>query len=330
MKKELTLTMAIAGALLGASMAQESEIDLEARKRTIPIIEGRIKERTAQIAEIGNDILQLHKRVDERLGRMVGHLAAVKDSVQSGFNVGNVKIEMIKGLEKAIEDFQTRRLALERGLREGKSGIPPSIIEHEIHHFDEHVEMHIEQMLELSKSFTKDKDVQRYVSVTGSNSGGYWDGIETNDEWRQNLKDRSTDKKQRAEVKAALEKSIVRCESLISGLRHDLENKNLSVIEQGVLKSELDTHLTMLNRRRSQVDELLVAEEPDTTAVGHEAAKNLGEAVSDLMGDLQRDIQMITLKHSQLSAEQDRLFRLRENLEARKKWLENYEKKGGK
>lgn len=329
-KKMIILTMVLAGIQIGALMAQETKIDIEARKRTIPIIEERIKERQAQIGEIGNDILQLHKRVDERLGRMVDRLAGVKDSIRSGFNVGNVKIDLIEGLEKAIELFQARRLALERGMREGKSGIPQQIIENEIRHFDEHVEMHIEQMLKLSKSFTQDKDVQRYVSVTGSNAGGYWDGIETSDEWRQNLKDRSMDRKQRAEVKGALEKSIARCESLISGLRNDLENKNLSVVDRGVIKSELDTHLSMLNRRRAQVEELLVVEKPDTTEVSHEAAKNLEEAVGDLMGDVQRDLQTLSLKHSQLSGEQSKLFKLMDNLQARKKWLEEYAKKGEK
>lgn len=329
-KKTIFLTLGLAGAQVGALMAQEPEIDLEARKRTIPIIEQRVAERYAQISQLGSDILELHKRVDEKLGRMVERLAAVKDSVQSGFNVGNVKIEVIEALKVAAEAFQARRLALEKGLREGRSGIPEEILKNEIHHFDEHVEMHIEQMLKLSKSFTQDENVQRYVSVTGGDGGSYWDGIEVSDEWRQSQKDRSLNRKQREEVESALEDSIDRCKALIAQLKSELKKPGLSEIEQGLIKSEIDTHSQMLQKREMQMEELLVVKKPDTMEMSRDAADSLEEAVGELVDDIQRDVRTISLKHSQLSAEQAKLFALKANLEARKKWLEEYEAGGGR
>lgn len=317
------------------AMAQEEKIDLEARKQSIPVIEERISQRTAQIAEIGSEILQLHKHMDEKLGRMVDRLSAVKDSVKTGHNIGKIKMEIIDGLQKAVEAFQSRRLALERGLLEAKSGIPPEIIKNEIGHFDHHVEMHIEQMLKISKSFTQDENVKRYESVSGGGSygSGYgWIGprIKVSDTWRQNQKDRAMDKKQRDDVIGALKKSIAGCESRISVLRKELEDKGLSEIDRGVIQSDLDSHLAMLQTRRTQVEELLVVEKPETTEISRDAATELEEAVGDLMDDVQRDLQMISLKHAQLSGEQSKLFKLKANLEARKKWLEEHEKKGGK
>lgn len=323
--------LAITGGSTWPSMAQEEKIDLEARKRSIPIIEERISQRNAQIAEIGNEILQLHKRMDEKLGRMVDRLAAVKDSVRSAHSVGKVKMEIIDGLQKAVEAFQARRLALERGLLEGKSGIPQEVIKNEIGHFDHHVEMHIDQMLKISKSFTQDENVKRYESASeeGSYRSGHgWFGppIKISDKWRQNQKDRAMDKKQREEVISALKKSIAGCESRIRDLRKDLEDKSLSEIDRGVTQSDLDSHLSMLQARQMQVEELLVVEKPDTTEISRDAATELEEAVGDLMNDVQRDLQTIILKHSQLSGEQSKLFKLKDNLDARKKWLEEYEK----
>lgn len=323
------LIMAIAGGSTWPSVAQEEKIDLEARKRSIPIIEERISQRNAQIAEIGSEILQLHKRMDEKLGRMVDRLAAVKDSVKSAHSVGRVKMEIIEGLQKAVEAFQARRLALERGLLEGKSGIPKEVIKNEIGHFDHHVEMHIEQMLKISKSFTQDENVKRYESrIEGGSYASGWSRplIKVSDKWRQNQKDRTMDKKQREEVITALKKSIAGCESRIKDLRGDLEDKSLSESDKEVIQSDLDSHLSMLQTRQAQVEDLLVVEKPDTTEISRDAAAELEEAVDDLMSDVQRDLQTIILKHSQLSGEQSKLFKLKENLDARKKWLEEYEK----
>lgn len=323
------LIMAIAGGSTWPSEAQEEKIDLEARKRSIPIIEERISQRNAQIAEIGSEILQLHKRMDEKLGRMVDRLAAVKDSVKSAHSVGRVKMEIIEGLQKAVEAFQARRLALERGLLEGKSGIPKEVIKNEIGHFDHHVEMHIEQMLKISKSFTQDENVKRYESrIEGGSYASGWSRplIKVSDKWRQNQKDRTMDKKQREEVITALKKSIAGCESRIKDLRGDLEDKSLSESDKEVIQSDLDSHLSMLQTRQAQVEDLLVVEKPDTTEISRDAAAELEEAVDDLMSDVQRDLQTIILKHSQLSGEQSKLFKLKENLDARKKWLEEYEK----
>lgn len=335
MKKITLLTLAIAGASMGASLAQEAKIDLEARKRSIPVIEARLRIRNLQIAEIGKDILEIHKRMDEKLSRMVDRLAAVKDSARSGQRVGKMKMETIEGLEKAIEAFRAKRMALSLELQGGKPGIPQDVIKNEIGHLDEHMEMHIDQMLKLSKSFTQDENVKKYESLSsdggrgyGSDYGGGWysDPIEISDDWRQNLRDRYMDKKQRDEVKAALEKSIGRCDLRIRNLSTELERNDLSEIDRKVIQSELDAHRSMLQRRQNQVEDLLVVGKPDTTELSRDAANDLAEVVSDLLADIERDVQMLSLKHTQLNDEELKASRLKENLVARKKWLEEYEK----
>lgn len=342
MKRIILLTMAIASAPMGAFLAQEAKIDLEARERSIPIIEGRLRARNAQIAEIGNDILEIHKRMDDKLGRMVDRLAALKDSVRTSHRVGNLKMEIIDGLQEALDAFRSKRLALSRDLEERRSGIPPEVINNEIRHIDTQTEMHIEQMLKLSKSFTQDKNVKKYESVSadgsrGGNGGGgygygygidwYSDPIEISGDWQQNLHDRYMDKKQRDDVKGALDKSIDRCNSRIRSLSKDLEDKNLSEIDRKVIQSELDTHLSMLQRRQRQVEDLLVVENPDTKEITRDAADDLAGAVGDLMKDVDRDVRMLSFKHTQLHDEESIAFKLKENLDARKKWLEEYKEK---
>ena len=332
MKKTILLTIAFAGALTSASFSQEKEIDLEARKASIPIVEARVKERYARIEEIGNDIVRLHERIDGQLGSMVERLAAIRDSAKSGYRVSKVKMELMAGLEGAVEAFRKQRSAVELGLRTGKSGVPREIAGEEIGHLDSHVEKHIAQMLEISKSFTQDENVEKYEEAGGGGyydygTGWYEDSLGISDEWRQNRRDQTMDKKQKAEVFDALDNSIERCEQLVAARGEDLKNESLSSFEREVLQSELDAHRSMLGKRKMQKNELVIVDDPTgTTEISRDAAMLLEDSISELLDDVQRDLRMVVLKHTQLNREQAKVAALKENLEARKKWLEDYEK----
>jgi len=310
--------------------AQEPTIDLKARKATIPVIEKRIEERKAQILEITNDILKVHQRLDEKLNRLVKRLSGIKDSAKSGYRVGKLKMEAIATLKETVETFQQRRAALARELKVGRTGIPKNQVADEIEHFDEHTEMHFKQMLELSKSFTQDENVEKYKSTGGT---GYYDGgigwyeesVEISDEWRQNRRDRIMDKKQRADVLGAMKKSIARCESRVGTMKSYLKDTKLTEADRGVMKEELDVHVAMLKTRRQQMDELLVVGKPETVEVNRNVARDLEEALGDLIEDMQRDLRVIILKHGELNREQLKLSKVQSNLDARKKWLEKYE-----
>ncbi|MEP2775409.1 MAG: hypothetical protein ABJQ29_01620 [Luteolibacter sp.] len=332
MKKTILLTIAFAGALTSASFSQEKEIDLEARKASIPIVEARVKERYKRIEEIGSDIVRLHGRIDDQLGRMVERLSAIRDSAKSGYRVSKAKMELMAGLEGAVEAFRKQRSAVELGLRTGKSGVPREIAGEEIGHLDSHVEKHIAQMLEISKSFTQDENVEKYEEAGGGGyydygTGWYEDSLGISDEWRQNRRDQTMDKKQKAEVFDALDNSIERCEQLVAARREDLKKESLSSFEREVIQSELDAHLSMLRKREMQKDELVIVDEPtETTEISRDAARLLESSVSELLEDVQGDLRMVVVKHTQLNREQAKVAALKENLEARKKWLEDYEK----
>lgn len=323
--------MALVTISLGADEAQETPINLEARKATIPVIEKRVTERETQVVEIANDILKLHQRLDEKLGRMVVLLSGIKDSARSGYRVGKLKMEAIEQLQKTVETFRSKRAALVAELRAGKSGLSPEMVDAEVDHLDSHVEKHIAEMLELSKSFTQDENIEKYETVGG---GGYYDSgydwygesVEISDEWRQNRRDRNMDKKQRDEVIGALKESIGHCEGRISNLRNALKKTGVAGAERGVIQQELDSHLGMLETRRRQMDGLLVVDKPETVEVSRDVARDLEEAVGDQVDDLQRDLRLIVLKHSQLNREQSKLQALKENLKARKTWITEYEK----
>jgi hypothetical protein len=267
---------------------------------------------------------------------MVERLASIRDSAKSGYRVSKAKMELMAGLEEAVETFRKQRSAVELGLRTGKSGVLREIAGEEIGHLDSHVEKHIGQLLEISKSFTQDENVEKYERSGGSGyynygTGWYEDSLGISAEWQQNRRDRTMDKKQKAEVFEALDNSIERCERLVAARREDLKKGSLSSFEREVIQSELDAHLSMLQKRKMQKDELVIVDDPTgTTEISRDAARLLENSISELLDDVQGDLRMVVLKHTQLNREQARVAALKENLEARKKWLEDYENKNAK
>ena len=313
---------------LSFTSAFADQHDLEARKASIPVLENHIRERESQRTELANDVLGLHARIDAKLNRTVQRFTGIKDSAKSGYRISKAKLELIDGLQKAVEAYQSRRNDVFQKIRRADSPIPKKVRIGEVEHFDHHIEQHIEQMLKISKSFTQDEDVEKYELDSGGGTyDGFWgwESSRISDEYRQNRRDRIMDGKQRDEVTKALKNSANRCESLISGLREELKSKKLPAADRELIQDELKKHSAMRENRQQQLEDLLVIRQPETTAVNRDTAEELTESLEDLVADVQRDLQMIFLKHSQLEQENTKLYRLKRNLEARKQWLKEHD-----
>ncbi|NIP95349.1 MAG: hypothetical protein GWO24_18655, partial [Akkermansiaceae bacterium] len=332
--KLLYPTLAVSVLSVGMSLAQEEkeekEIDLEARKASIPIIEGHIEDRQERMAEIANDIMALDRRLEAKLQKVVNRLASIKDSTKSGYRVSQIKMDAMEGLRKTAENYQSKRAALITEIREGRTGIPKEVLESDAKIFDQHIEKRVEQILQLSKSFTQDASVKKYEQVEGSSyydGWGWGDASRISDEYRQNRRDRTMNKKQRNEMITALKKSIERHESLIAGFKDSLENRRMSEADRELMRSEMNRHIRILDTRQGQLEELIIVPQPATAPLTRDAAMDLQDALKDAASDMRRDFETIFVKYADLNRERSKVFKLKRNLEARKKWIAEYEAK---
>ena len=326
------LTLALAATTMAAGFspaeeAKEEKIDLAARQASLPIIEEHIKEREERQAEIIADMKRLDGRVESKIDRIVGKLASVKDSTQSGYRMSQVKMHAIEGLKKTIETYQTKRASLITEAREGRTGIPVEVLEEDEKVFKERIEKRVAQILEISKSFTQEKDVEKYRKVAG---GGYnswrgWHGDveEISPEYRQNRRDRTMDKKQRAEVVGALEKAIERRKARISDLKVFL-GREMSKTDRSLLEWELKEAEEILGVREEQYREMLEVSQPHTSTVTRNVAQDMQNALNDAGADLRNDMAAIFEKYAELNRERESAFKMKRNLEARKKWIADY------
>jgi len=318
----------------GTSTAEDQgkKIDLEARKHSVAILTEHVAEREIRLREIASDIIRLDRRLEGQIDRVVKKLASVKDSQKSGYRVSQVKMEAMEGLGKTIANYQSKRATLIQEIREQRSGIPKEVLDGDVKIFDEHVEKRIEQILKLSKSFTQDADVKKYEIVHGDPyyryGSGWSDEIrQISDEWRQNRRDRTMDKKQRSEILEALKKSIERLVALVAGQEDSLANRKMSKAESSLMQSEMDRNKALLELRNGQLQELLEVDTPATASVGRDAAQDLQHALRDSAADMRQDFEAIFVKYGELNRERAKFFKLKRDLEAREAWIKDYEAK---
>lgn len=308
--------------------AAKAPMTLEERKASIPSIEGHIQERRDRLEEVGADVLRLDDRLETKVDNIVNKLASLKDSEGSRRRVSQLKMAAMEDLVKNAKEYQSKRAELIRELRKDKPTQPKDYVEGDVKIVDERVEKRVEQVLLLSKSFSQERDVKKYTGGGGGyyGWGGGWNNNErVSEEWRQNNRDKSMNKKQRDAVKAALEKSITRYESLANGVEQKLKGTEISAEYRALLESESKHYEKVLENRKRQLADFVLVEAPNTKAISQRAALDIEHALDDAVNDFDSDIRLIKQKYAEVKAERQRIQKLEVNLAARKKWLADYE-----
>ena len=327
--KTIVPTLALAALLAQPGFAEDKEeIDIEARKRSVVTLEGHIKEREERLSYLAKDIIQLDNRVETQLQRIVDKLSGIGDSEDSKWKVSQTKQKAMEGLARTAREYQQKRNELVQKMKEGSTNIPAEVLAGDVKSFDEHIDKRVDQILEISKSFTQDANVEKYEKVEGV-SYNYWGGdvYAISDEYKQNRRARIQDKKQHQDVVEALEKAVARLEQMIAGHNQTLKENRLSKAENEIIQAEVENYERLLSLRYSQLSEMREVSPPSTQELQMDEAMDFQDALRDAVTDLRRDYNSIFEKYAELNRQRDRLFRLKENLEARKKWLADYEAK---
>lgn len=306
--------------------AQEKKVDLEARKRSIPILEKHIEQRADRVEVIKSDLMKLNGRIEKQIEGIVKDLSGLKDSQESKQRVSQIKMTAMKGLGKSIGRYKAKRDAIRQQIKDGKSGIPKEVLERDAKVFDEHIAKRVRQILDLSKSFTQEADVEKYEKVDGDDfysvGLGWDDEIEQiSEEWRQNRRDRVMDHKQRREVLEALNKSIEREQDQVKAFEARLKRKNIGAVDRKLMQAELERHKGLLQVRKDQLKEFNSVSQPETAEATLEDALDFERSISDAAEDLRRDLDDVFVRYSHLNRERQKVAALSKNLEARKKWL---------
>jgi uncharacterized phage infection (PIP) family protein YhgE len=303
----------------GISSGQTSPAtDIEARKASVVNLESHITQRESRLEELRLDIATLDGRIEKRLDEVVKMLADTTDSQDSKRKVSQLKLDAIHGLRRSIDLYAAKRKEMSERIKKGDEAALADLGK-----FDQRINNRIAQIVELSKSFPAHEDVKKYDSEGGS----YWDGYDNessriSEEWKQSRRDSVQGKKQRDEINAAIREGIERLDQRSRSLQDALANRNPSDSARKLYTQELGQIDAQSENLKKQLSEITMSSGGATRQPSLDEAIDLGQLLDDARKDLRSDISTLFRLYDGFDRERARLAELKENLSARKAWLD--------
>lgn len=303
----------------GISSGQTSPAtDIEARKASVVNLESHITQRESRLEELRLDIATLDGRIENRLDEVVKMLADTTDSQDSKRKVSQLKLDAIHGLRRSIDLYAAKRKEMSERIKKGDEAALADLAK-----FDQRINNRIAQIVELSKSFPAHEDVKKYDSEGGS----YWDGYDhevtrISEEWKQSRRDSVQGKKQRDEINAAIREGIERLDQRSRSLQDALANRNPSDSARKLYTQELGQIDAQSENLKKQLAEITMSSGGATRQPSLDEAIDLGQLLDDARKDLRSDISTLFRLYDGFDRERARLAELKENLSARKAWLD--------
>jgi hypothetical protein len=294
-------------------------IDIEARKASVVNMETYIAQREKRLAELGQDIVTLDARIEKRVDELVKMLADMRDSKDSRTKVSNIKQEAIEGLRRGIDLYSAKRREMAERARKGDGSALGDLGK-----FDERIFKRVDQIVELGKSFPTHKDVEKYESEGGSYwNGYYYENTRISDDWKQNRRDNKKSGQTRDEITKAIREGLERLDQRRRSLKDLLDNRNPSESARKLYLQEIGGIDAQVEKLNSELVDLTTSGGSSTSrAPGLDEAVDIANMLDDARKDLRGDVSNLFRLYDEFAAGRAKLNELKENLVARKAWLE--------
>ena len=298
-------------------------IDMEARKASQETLRRNIEMRERRLADLTEEISTLARRTDSRIEELVTLLSGIRDSQQSRHNVSQIKAQAVQGLRRMIETYRRERRDVVERLRTDRSR-PMEALNRDIDLIDARIEKRVADIIALTRSIPTRENIDR-IENTGYGStnfwGGWYENTRVSEDWRQNRRDGVQSTRQRRELTQALEQSVLDLERRRRTLVANLRGSNLSAPAREIQTQELTRVDAILDQRRSQLLELATPTTPASQTVSRNEARDLSNLLDSARRDIASDFSKTLRLFNDATQERDGLHSLRENFEARERWL---------
>ena len=293
-------------------------MDLEARKESVVNLEAQIELRETRLTELGQDIVTLDGRIEKRVDSLVKILADTRDSQDSKTKISQIKQDAIQGLRRGIDLYVAKRKEVAERVKKGDEAALGDLGK-----FDTRISTRVDQIVELSKSFPAHEDVKKYESDGGDYwNGYYYENSRISDEWKQNRRDNSQSKVQRDEVTTAIREGIARLDQRQRALKDALDNRNPSTSTRKLYTQELGQIHAQMENLNAQLTEVSMPTGGATRQPSLDEAIDMGQLIDDGRKDLRSDVSTLFRLYDSFDKERLRVGGMKENLAARKDWLE--------
>ena len=189
--------------------------------------------------------------------------------------------------------------------------------------FDQRIIKRVDQIADLTKSIPTHEDVDKYESDGSSYwNGYYYESSRISEEWKQNRRDATQSDKVRDDTTKALRETLDRLDQRRRSLNDLLANRQVTESARALYTTELGQIDAYQDHLNAQLRDVAAATGGGTRAVDREQADDLGNIIADARKDLREDVSRLFQSYDQFARGRAYLEGLKQNLAARKEWLE--------
>ncbi len=308
----LLALFAPAPAQTGAAEKAET-LDTETLKRGIANLQAHADSRETRITELTNDIMTLDGRIETRVDKIVETLKGITDSDQSGTNVARTKADIIEGLKRSIEYYDTKRRGLKSETMKRAPKMTRDDLFSDIGVFDERIEKRIGQILELANSLHTHEDIDKWKYTYDDSWIGDGYSRTRNPEYYHNRKQTQGTEQTKGQLVEELNGSIDRIDSRNRDIRETLK-KEITPQYREMLDTELEKNEGTIAARRSQIADLTLSKQGYAEPMGRTQMSRVEDLIEDMTKDLRRDFNALFENYAELNQERAGLKTIREQL----------------
>lgn len=276
-----------------STLAQNNQTEARRKKITdyIVAVEKELERRGRRERSLTEEIIMLDEDIEARVNSIMKVLTSTSDSPESRSRILGIKKDAIEGLQKSIEYYARERNKRAKDLSATYPKLSKDEVEHDVDKLNERIDKRIEQIVDITKSFTENKDYSRY----NVNRRGYVHHNSHTSDQRHNDRTASDGVREKSrlieEIRAAIKKMEQRNTYLQSTLKRTYDEK-----KQKAMKDEIEANRKLIKTRRAQMSGLLSPATTSTKQVSRTAAFEMNELFDEIATEITTDFKKIQMR----------------------------------
>lgn len=292
MKRLLIATIAL-GVIVSSATAQQGG----------SMFQSQLAQSQARVDRLSEDLLDMDARIENNVNELVKLLSTVQDSPDTGTQIVNTQIDVMKKLKNSIDVYQRERNKI-TGAGTAWQRTPTAAQQQQLDEIAERQERRIEQVVQLASSLATHQDFEKYTIQNRTQIRNQRRTV--SDEYRSNRRVTARSEPARERVVEKGTDSVQSLENRAAELQRQI-SMSRNQAQRAALESELAEVNELLSTRRSQVDALTDTYPPNTRPVSRDEASDIREFVDDEVRQIREDIRRMQLIKSDLDHERNRL-----------------------
>jgi len=285
----------------------------------LKVLELHLAHTQQRIAELEQDLTRQDKRFEAAVERILGMVAAIRDSKDSGSKTVRMKEDLMEALASTIESYQQKKRALEADLTASQPTIDPSASKESINALDERIEKRIDQILQLSKTMVSSSDYQKYNEGRKETRRNRYGGTQRDDAYRQAQKTTTRAGQNRKQINAALEEQIEELEQRERQLQERLKHPQATEEAKAYYREELSHLDELIERRYGQLEGSVTTGSGPGKKGGSKVAMRdaleMDRIINKMGQDLEWDLNSIFRTFNEWTVERKKAYQLEQQIQ---------------